>query len=97
MKSFLFSNALAHRLMLASAGLLIGANGALPAEVVGDAQMQARDLLSGTVGGQPRSFLNCRGGDFPEFAAVAFRPSAHPVGEPYPSRGRRSGVLEFLS
>jgi hypothetical protein len=54
MKSFLSSNTLAHRLMLASAGLLIGANGALPAEIVGDAQMQARDLLSGTVGGQPR-------------------------------------------
>jgi hypothetical protein len=53
MKSFLSSNTLA-RLMLASAGLLIGANGALPAEVVGNAQMQARDLLSGTVGGQPR-------------------------------------------
>jgi hypothetical protein len=54
MKSFLSSNTWAHRLMLASAGLLMGAHGALPAEVVGDAQTQARDLLSGTVGGQPR-------------------------------------------
>jgi hypothetical protein len=40
--------------MLASAGLLLCANGALAAEVVGDAQMQARDLLSGTVGGRPQ-------------------------------------------
>ena len=38
--------------MLASAGLLLCANGALAAEVIGDAQMQARDLLSGTVGGR---------------------------------------------
>jgi hypothetical protein len=40
--------------MLASAGLLLCANGALAAGVVGDAQMQARDLLSGTVGGRAR-------------------------------------------
>src|SRR5260370_22046097 len=40
--------------MLASAGFLLCANGALAAEVVGDAQMQARDLLSGTVGGRPK-------------------------------------------
>jgi hypothetical protein len=40
--------------MLASAGLLLCANGAFAAEVVGDAQMQASDLLSGTVGGQPK-------------------------------------------
>jgi hypothetical protein len=40
--------------MLASAGLLLCANGALAAEVVGDAQTQARDLLSGTVGGQSK-------------------------------------------
>ena len=40
--------------MLASAGLLLCANGALAAEVVGDARMQARDLLSGTVGGRPK-------------------------------------------
>ena len=40
--------------MLASAGLLLCANGALASEVVVDAQMQARDLLSGTVGGQSK-------------------------------------------
>jgi hypothetical protein len=40
--------------MLASAGLLLCANGALAAGAVGDAQMQARDLLSGTVGGQSK-------------------------------------------
>ena len=39
--------------MLASAGLLLCANGALAAEVVGDARMQARDLLSVTVCGRP--------------------------------------------
>jgi hypothetical protein len=54
LKSFIPSNTLGRRLMLASAGLLLCANGALAAEVVGDAQMQARDLLSGTVGGQSK-------------------------------------------
>ena len=54
LKSFIPSNTLGRRLMLASAGLLLCANGALAAEVVGDAQMQARDLLSGTVGGRPK-------------------------------------------
>ena len=55
LKSFIPSNTLGRRLMLASAGLLLCANGALAAEVVGDAQMQARDLLSGTVGGRPKN------------------------------------------
>jgi hypothetical protein len=54
LKSFIPSNTLGRRLILASAGLLLCANGALAAEVVGDAQMQARDLLSGTVGGLPK-------------------------------------------
>ena len=54
MKSFIPSNTLGRRLMLASAGLLLCANGAFAGEVVGDAQMQARDLLSGTVGGQAK-------------------------------------------
>jgi hypothetical protein len=54
LKSFIPSNTLGRRLMLASAGLLLCANGALAAGVVGDAQMQARDLLSGTVGGQSK-------------------------------------------
>ena len=54
LKSFIPSNTLGRRLMLASAGLLLCANGALAAEVVGDAQMQARDLLSGTIGGRPK-------------------------------------------
>jgi hypothetical protein len=53
MKSFIPYKA-GRRLMLASAALLICANGALAARVVGDAQIQARDLLSGTVGGQPK-------------------------------------------
>ena len=54
LKSFIPSNTLGRRLMLASAGFLLCANGALAAEVVGDAQMQARDLLSGTVGGRAK-------------------------------------------
>jgi hypothetical protein len=54
LKSFIPSNTLGRRLMLASAGLLLCANGALAADVVGDAQMQARDLLSGTVGRRPK-------------------------------------------
>jgi hypothetical protein len=52
MKTFISSNTLGRRLMLASAGLLLCANGAFAADVAGDAQMQARDLLSGTVGGR---------------------------------------------
>lgn len=52
MKTFISSNTLGRRLMLASAGLLLCANGAFAAEAAGDAQMQARELLSGTVGGR---------------------------------------------
>jgi hypothetical protein len=54
LKTFIPSNTLGRRLMLASAGILLYANGALAAEFVGDAQTQARDLLSGTVGGRAR-------------------------------------------
>jgi hypothetical protein len=39
-------------LILASAGILLHAHGALAAVALGDAQMQARDLLSGTGGGR---------------------------------------------
>ena len=39
------------RLLLISAAVLINANTVLAADHVGDAQLQARDLLSGTVGG----------------------------------------------
>jgi hypothetical protein len=53
-KSFILSNTFGRRLMLASAGLLLCANGALAAEVAGDAHMQASDLMSGTVGGRPK-------------------------------------------
>jgi hypothetical protein len=53
MKSFIPGNKAGRRLILASAGLLC-INGAFAAEVAGDAQMQARDLLSGTVSGQPQ-------------------------------------------
>jgi hypothetical protein len=42
------------RLMLISAGILLHANGALAAQFVGDPQMQADDLLSGTVGGRAK-------------------------------------------
>jgi hypothetical protein len=54
LKTFIPRNALGRRLMLMSAGMLLYANGALSAEFVGDAQTQARDLLSGTVGGPAR-------------------------------------------
>jgi hypothetical protein len=54
LKSFIPSNTLGRRLMLASAGLLLCANGAFASEAVADAQLQARDLLSGTVGGGPK-------------------------------------------
>jgi hypothetical protein len=45
---------LSRRLMLISAAILINANPVLAANRVNDAQMQARDLLSGTVGGKAK-------------------------------------------
>jgi hypothetical protein len=42
------------RLMLISAGILLHANGALAAQLAVDPQMQADDLLSGTVGGRAK-------------------------------------------
>jgi hypothetical protein len=46
---------LSRPLILISAAILINANTALAANRVGDAQMQARDLLSGTVGGRTKT------------------------------------------
>ena len=54
MISFITSKTLGSRLMLISAVTLLHVNGALAAEFVGDAQVQARDLLSGTVGGRAK-------------------------------------------
>lgn len=45
-----------HVLVLVSAAILLYANNGLAADLVGDAQMQARDLLSGTVNGQAKTF-----------------------------------------
>jgi hypothetical protein len=45
---------LARRLALLSAGLLLQSHTLLAAEIAADAQMQARDLLTGTVDGRPR-------------------------------------------
>jgi hypothetical protein len=53
MISFIPSKTLG-RLMLISAGVLLHANGALAAKFAGDPQMQASDLLSGTVGGRAK-------------------------------------------
>jgi hypothetical protein len=53
MTSFIPSKTLG-RLMLISAGFLLHANGALAANFVTDTQMQASDLLSGTVGGRAK-------------------------------------------
>ena len=44
-----------HGLVLISAALLFQADNVLAAEFAGGAEMQARDLLSGTVGGRPRT------------------------------------------
>jgi hypothetical protein len=46
---------LSHCLVPLSAAILLLANTALAAEFVNDPQMQARDLLSGTVGGRART------------------------------------------
>jgi len=45
---------LAQRLALLSVGLLLQSHTLFAAEIAADAQMQARDLLTGTVDGQPR-------------------------------------------
>jgi hypothetical protein len=45
---------LARRLALLSVGLLLQTNTLFAAEITTDAQMQARDLLTGTVHGRPR-------------------------------------------
>jgi hypothetical protein len=46
---------LSRGLILLSAAILFNANTVLAANRVGDAQMQARDLLSGTVGGRTKT------------------------------------------
>jgi hypothetical protein len=46
---------LSRRLILISAAILINANTVLAANRVNDAQMQARDLLSGAVGGRTKT------------------------------------------
>jgi hypothetical protein len=45
---------IAQRLALLSAGLLLQSNALFAAEIAADAQLQARDLLTGTVAGRPR-------------------------------------------
>jgi hypothetical protein len=45
---------LARRAALLSAGFLVQSNILFATEIAADAQMQARDLLSGTVNGRPR-------------------------------------------
>jgi len=54
MNSLISMKILNRPLILLSAAILINANTALAANRVGDAQMQARDLLSGTVGGRAK-------------------------------------------
>jgi hypothetical protein len=54
MNSCISTKVLSRRLILISAAILINANTVLAADRVGDAQMQARDLLSGTVGGKTK-------------------------------------------
>ena len=45
-----------HSLALISAAILLYANNGLAADSVGDAQMQARDLLAGAVNGRAKTF-----------------------------------------
>jgi hypothetical protein len=45
---------LSRRLILVSAAILLNTNAVLAADRVGDVQMQAKDLLSGTVGGKTK-------------------------------------------
>src|SRR5258708_20160501 len=54
MISFIPGKTLGGRLVLISAGILLHATGALAATFAGDPQMQASDLLSGTVRGRAK-------------------------------------------
>jgi hypothetical protein len=54
MNSRISMKILSRRLILISAAILVNANTVLAANRVGDAQMQARDLLAGTVGGRAK-------------------------------------------
>jgi hypothetical protein len=49
-------NMINHVVVLISAAIRLHANNGLAADLVGDAQVQARDLLSGTVNGQAKTF-----------------------------------------
>jgi hypothetical protein len=55
MNTYTSTKTLAHRWVLISAGILLCANGAIAGQPLGDAQQQARDLLSGTANGLARS------------------------------------------
>jgi hypothetical protein len=55
MNSSISMKILNRSLILITAAILINANTVLAANRVGDAQMQARDLLSGTVGGRTKT------------------------------------------
>jgi len=55
MDSWIRVKTFVRRLALLSAGLLLQSNTLFATEVAGDAQMQARDLLTGTVDGRPRT------------------------------------------
>jgi hypothetical protein len=55
MSSSISMKVLSRRLILLSAAILFNANTVFAADRVGDAQMQARDLLSGTVGGRAKT------------------------------------------
>jgi hypothetical protein len=52
--SHFLSKKLSYQFVPMGAAILLHANPVLAAEFVGDAQMQARDLLSGTVGGRAK-------------------------------------------
>jgi len=54
MHSRFLSKKLSYQFVPMAAAILLHANMVLAAEFVGDAQMQARDLLSGTVGGRAK-------------------------------------------
>jgi hypothetical protein len=55
MNSLVSMKSLGHRLILISAAIFINANTVHAADLIGDAQIQAQDLLAGTVGGKTKS------------------------------------------
>lgn len=84
MNSPTFTKTLARRWVLISAGILLYANGAIAGQPAGDAQQQARDLLSGTA-------TNGLAGSMDKLSVVAAE--SHSRGDRNPQEQARQMIL----